>query len=296
MRKLSVLAVMMTFALVGCGKKEAKLPPEGRRPGEAPLGSSKQGPPGGIVPAGGVGVVVNPGAALGGGGGGGGAAQAVRKAARRAQAMNELKNLAETIEAMRDPIGKMPSKDAILAEAKKSLPMVFEGLTQGAYVLADPMQPGGLWAYEADADTKAGLAVIGGRVTRSTPDDLQPYFAAMPKQAAPSQPVQPPVVQPPAQTAAVSKKDMEDIHLFIETASSASGKMPDGTTVYNALVQSKSPAAELIRTQAIYLLQPKVRESVWAAEAKAYTQGGMVVTNNGVETVTAAELKKRTGQ
>ncbi|HUR53636.1 MAG TPA: hypothetical protein VMZ71_05875, partial [Gemmataceae bacterium] len=170
MRKRSVLAVMMTFALVGCGKKEAKLPPAG----DSPSG-------------GGGGLSV---------GGGGGVVQGTRKAVRRTEALNELKNLAETIEFMRDPLGKMPSKDAIMAEAKKSLPNVYKGLTEGSYVLADPIQPGGLWAYEADADTKAGIAVIGGRAGRSTPDDLEQYFAAMPKKAAPTQPAQPPVVQP----------------------------------------------------------------------------------------------------
>jgi copper(I)-binding protein len=72
--------------------------------------------------------------------------------------------------------------------------------------------------------------------------------------------------------------------------------MPDGMTVYNALVQAQSPAAALVQQQAIYLMQPKTRESVWAVEAKATTQGGMIVTNNGVETVTAAEAKKRLGQ
>ena len=277
MRMLCAIAV--TVALVGCGKKQAKLPPESK--------PSDSG--GGAAAAVGVGV------GSGGGGGGGGAAQAVRRAVRRAQAMNELKNLAETIESMRDPIGKMPSKDAILAEAKKSLPKVYEGLTEGAYILADPMQPGGLWAYEVDADTKAGLAVIGGRAMRSTPDDLQQYFAAMPKQSAPVQPP-PQVPQPAGSTATVTKDDMEAIFTFVNERSGGTGKMPSGQDVYTALLAAKPSTAALVQKQAIYLLQPKVRESVWAAEAKAYSQGGMIVTQNGVETVTAAELKKRTGQ
>ena len=303
MRKLSVLAVTMTFTLVGCGKKDAKLPPAAPGDTNTPQQSSKNGPPGGIqpsggggssssgggvaiVPAGGVGVVMTAG---GGGGGGGGAAQAVRKAARRAASMNELKNLAETIETMRDPFGKMPTKDAILAEAKRSLPKIYEGLTEGAYVLSGTADGAGLWAYEANADTQAGLTVIGGRVQRSTPDDLRPFFAVNPPPVPPMPPAQPAAALP-----AVTKDDMEAIFTFVDNASGASGKMPSGMDVYNALLAAKPSTAALVQQRAIFILQPAQRESVWAVEAKATTQGGMIVTNNGVETVTADEAKKRT--
>ena len=327
MRKLSVLAVTMTFTLVGCGKKDAKLPPAAPGDTNTPQQSSKNGPPGGIqpsggggssssgggvaiVPAGGVGVVMTAG---GGGGGGGGAAQAVRKAARRAASMNELKNLAETIETMRDPFGKMPTKDAILAEAKRSLPKIYEGLTEGAYVLSGTADGAGLWAYEANADTQAGLTVIGGRVQRSTPDDLRPFFAVNPPPVPPMPPAQPAAALPAmtkddmeaefvvrrqvdraAALPAVTKDDMEAIFTFVDNASGASGKMPSGMDVYNALLAAKPSTAALVQQRAIFILQPAQRESVWAMEAKATTQGGMIVTNNGVETVTADEAKKRT--
>ncbi len=78
---------------------------------------------------------------------------AVLKATRRAQAMNELKNLGELIESMRDPIGKMPTDAQIRMELKKSAPNILKGIEEGAYILTGTTDGGGLWAYEVDADS-----------------------------------------------------------------------------------------------------------------------------------------------
>jgi hypothetical protein len=125
-----------------------------------------------VTPAAGGGIVTNPGAVVGGGGGGGGAAAAVRKAARRAEALNELKNIGEIIESMRDPIGKMPTKEEILAELKK-YPKLYTGVTEGAYILTGTTNGGGLWAYEVDAETKGGIIVVGGRAMRANADEVR---------------------------------------------------------------------------------------------------------------------------
>jgi hypothetical protein len=180
---LRTVAILLAFVL-GAGCKKSKPthadsdatpiakqnPPHGGNPGGSGDGNV------GIIPSGGGGgVVTNPGA-IAGGGGGGGAAMAVLKATRRAQALNELKNLGELIEGMRDEFGKMPTKERILAELQRSAPKILEGIQKGAYVLTGTTEVGGLWAYEAGADHLAGIAVIGGRAVRSTPDELAPYF------------------------------------------------------------------------------------------------------------------------
>ena len=123
----------------------------------------------------------------------------------------------------------------------------------------------------------------------------QPAVPAQPP-AQPPQPNRPDSSATPAAGATVTMKDMDDIRLFIDTASQASGRMPDVQTVYGALVQSGSPAAKLVASRAIILTGAQTRESVWAYEAKAATQGGMIAGPNGVETVTAAELQRRAGQ
>jgi hypothetical protein len=101
---------------------------------------------------------------------------------------------------------------------------------------------------------------------------------------------------PPAQNKRVEQADMKDVWIYIENASGASGKMPTQKMIYEALLAAKSPAAELVRTGAIYLTGSTSRESIWAFEAQALASGGLVANQNGVETLTAAELKSRLGK
>jgi hypothetical protein len=95
---------------------------------------------------------------------------------------------------------------------------------------------------------------------------------------------------------AVALADMRDIQIFVHDASLASGKMPAPVEIFAALVKAGSPAAEHVKSGAIILTGATQREGVWAFEARAATQGGMIVSQNGVETVTAAELKQRLGK
>jgi type II secretory pathway pseudopilin PulG len=177
---MSRLLLIAAFVLVlhgGCKRKpkdtapDTPPPPAPSNSSPAPSGNAGSG---GVVPGGGLGIVVNPQAALGGGGGGG-AAQAVRKAARRTQALNEMHNLGLAIEAMRTESGRMPTKDQIVAELKDS-PKVLEAVKEGSIILTGTTDGGGLWAYEVGADTEPGIALIGGKATRTTPDELRQYF------------------------------------------------------------------------------------------------------------------------
>ncbi|VTR94402.1 unnamed protein product [Gemmata massiliana] len=94
----------------------------------------------------------------------------------------------------------------------------------------------------------------------------------------------------------VAMADMREVWVFIENASGASGKMPTAALTYAALREASSPAAALVKDGAIILTGSTSRESVWAFEARAYLNGGLVVSQNGVETLTAAELKTRLGK
>jgi hypothetical protein len=100
-------------------------------------------------------------------------------------------------------------------------------------------------------------------------------------------------VVPAAAQQAVAPADMRDLQVFIHDASLAAGKMPAPGVIYAALVAARSPAAERVRSGAILLTGATRREGVWAYETRALTQGGLVVSQNGVETLSAAELKER---
>ncbi|HJZ58744.1 MAG TPA: hypothetical protein VKE74_27625 [Gemmataceae bacterium] len=107
-------------------------------------------------------------------------------------------------------------------------------------------------------------------------------------------PPPPPPPGPPA--VVVTRQDMEDIRIFIDTASGASGQMPTPQQVLAALEQAESPAAKLVKSKAIVLTGARSREGVWAYEVKALQQGGLIAGSNGVEDVSAAELRRRLGR
>lgn len=316
-RVLWVVVMVLAVGAAGCKRKKSPTPapadpepaptqkvdpdrePEKSPSGGAPSGGSGGG--GGIIPGAGIGVVVNPQAALGGGGGGG-AVQAVRKAARRASTLNDMKTLGEVIELMRDEFGKMPTKERIEAELQR-YPALMTAVKEGAIVLTGTTEGGGLWAYEVDADTIPGIALIGGRATRSTPDELRQYFPARPQPAprptggidnrpAPKQAAPQPA---PGAAATVTRQDMEDVRIYIDNASGVSGQMPTPQVTYGALQQASPKTAALVYSRAITLVPARTREGVWAYETAALQRGGLVTGSNGTETVTADELRRRLG-
>lgn len=105
-------------------------------------------------------------------------------------------------------------------------------------------------------------------------------------------PAKPPMPTAPA-FKPVEMADMKEVWVFIENASGASGRMPASALTYAALVEAKSPAAPLVKDGSIVLTGSTTRDSVWAFEARAYANGGLVASQNGVETLTAAQLQQR---
>jgi hypothetical protein len=119
-----------------------------------------------------------------------------------------------------------------------------------------------------------------------------------PKGVLQAQPAAPPSKSStPKAVKPVTEADMKEVWIFIENASGASGgKMPQPALVYAALVKAESKAAELVKDGSIFLTGAAVRESVWAFEWKALERGGWVASQNGVENLTANELKRRLGR
>src|SRR5580658_3967543 len=122
MKRIITAFVMAIIFVSGCKKKPIETVPDkapplaspSPKPGVTSGSGTSPTDSGGGSPSGGGG-----GGGSSGGGGGFAAVQNIRQAARRTQALNELKNLGELIEGMRDPIGKMPTKDQIQEALKR---------------------------------------------------------------------------------------------------------------------------------------------------------------------------------
>jgi hypothetical protein len=97
----------------------------------------------------------------------------------------------------------------------------------------------------------------------------------------------------------VNANELKNLHLFIENASGASdsGQLPDKQTILASL--ERDPDARNlvkdIKDGLIVLTGNTQRESVWAYEKNAPANGGWVVSNQGAERLSAAEVKQRLG-
>ncbi len=94
----------------------------------------------------------------------------------------------------------------------------------------------------------------------------------------------------------VTMNDLNQIRIFIENASLASGRMPSVQETYQALKQEAPNLAKLIDEGTITLHPARTREEVWAYETAALEKGGLMLTSQGVERVDAQTLKQRLGR
>ncbi|MBX9581957.1 MAG: hypothetical protein K2X87_16755, partial [Gemmataceae bacterium] len=161
-----MLAVTASVGLAGCGKKDADDPAPG---GPPPVKVDDRN------------TNFRPGA---------GAVQNVRQAARRTNALVEMKTLGDLVTIMYTEDGRMPSKEQIAASVKRDAPAVAKGIDEGVYILTGATDHGGLWAYEVDADTAGGIVLVAGVANRATADEVQQHLAKLP--AAPGAPKGPP--------------------------------------------------------------------------------------------------------
>jgi hypothetical protein len=95
------------------------------------------------------------------------------------------------------------------------------------------------------------------------------------------------------QASPVSEADMKELWVFVDNRAGSTGQMPSKVDIQSALRAARSNAAELIKDGSIVLTGATARDSVWAHEKKALTQGGWVASQNGVENLTAAQLASR---
>lgn len=97
----------------------------------------------------------------------------VRAAARRADAMNELRQLGLFIETIYNTNGKMPSKAEVLSEIAREAPKIKKAIEDGDFILTETRNHEGLWAFEVEADKWGGLVLVTGVVTRASPDEAR---------------------------------------------------------------------------------------------------------------------------
>ncbi|MCS7272169.1 MAG: hypothetical protein NZ703_13895, partial [Gemmataceae bacterium] len=149
----------------------------------------------------------------------------------------------------------------------------------------------------AQPDIGKAAAPTGSTVTGSgnanRPDGIGSVGTLPPQQIPPD--ASPGSTRPAAPLRTVTRADMQDVWIFMENASAVSGRLPSPAEVYAALMQAQSPALALVREGAITLTGSRNRESVWAYETRALQQGGWVAGPNGVEELSAAELRQRLG-
>lgn len=93
----------------------------------------------------------------------------------------------------------------------------------------------------------------------------------------------------------VDQNDLKNIHLYIETASGASGRMPSKKDIIEALKSDPGAAklAKMIEDGDIVLTDIKQREGVWAYPKHVLNDGGYIITNEGVVRVSNVELEQK---
>ncbi len=96
----------------------------------------------------------------------------------------------------------------------------------------------------------------------------------------------------------VTLHDMDQIRLFIDTASLDSGQMPTAQQTAAALQKAAPKIFALVQEGVIVLTGARTREGVWAYTQQPQTTGGehLVLTSSGIERMTAAALQQRLQQ
>lgn len=145
MRLILMTAWVVAMVSSGC-KKPATTPTTAATPAPAPSGGGGGGNTGYIS--------------------GGGAAQNVRQAARRTITINDMKTLGQLIEIDFTQNGKMPGLNEVKESLKRDSPTILAAINDGTIILCWTAQHEGIWAYEIDADTKGGIAVVTGTASR----------------------------------------------------------------------------------------------------------------------------------
>jgi len=91
---------------------------------------------------------------------------------------------------------------------------------------------------------------------------------------------------------AVTVNELKNLHLFIDTASLASGRMPTKAEISAAVQKEDKKLYEFLADGTIVLTGSTARESCWAYQKDSATNGGWIVTHTGPEQVDAATARR----
>lgn len=90
----------------------------------------------------------------------------------------------------------------------------------------------------------------------------------------------------------VTLNELNNLRLFIDTASNSSGKMPTKAEVLAVAAKEDKKLHGFLSDGTIVMTGTKSRDGVWAYVAEAIKTNGYVVTSSGIERKTSAELKQ----
>jgi hypothetical protein len=150
---------------------------------------------------------------------------------------------------------------------------------------------------------------VGGEPVKQLAGAIATVLSAGSKRKAPAVPAQVPKAAVPkvpepvgavegvrgAVQRVVTQNDLKNLQVFIEYASLSSGRMPDKAAIMESLKATPDAAAlvMVIEGGTLVLTGINQREGVWAYEKDAPARGGVVLSNNGIERLTAEELNQR---
>lgn len=93
----------------------------------------------------------------------------------------------------------------------------------------------------------------------------------------------------------VTAAELHDLHLMLNTAKGASGRVPTAQETWSLLNQpdGNRQLVKLIQDKVITLVPNPQDEGLWAYGTEAPTEGGWILTHDGPERVTAADFRAR---
>jgi hypothetical protein len=93
----------------------------------------------------------------------------------------------------------------------------------------------------------------------------------------------------------VSENELKNIHIYVEYASGASGRMPSVQEITAAIQKEDRKAYQLVQEGAIVLTGARSRENIWAYTPKPQSIAGyhLMVSSNGVERISEQDLRQR---
>ena len=96
----------------------------------------------------------------------------------------------------------------------------------------------------------------------------------------------------------VTAAELHDLHLFMTNAKLAMGRVPNSKETWDALNRpdGNRQLVKLIQDGTLILVPSPQDEGLWAYSKEAPTLGGMVLTHDGAERVTANEFLNRFGR